>query len=82
MKVNDDNTLYIHWRHHPSNIKNQIIRQIYNQTLKGVDGFDDMRLATSRPKNLWDVLCKSDLPMIQNNNVSDILTLLPEPTTI
>jgi hypothetical protein len=81
-KINDENTLYIPWRHHPSNIKNQIIRQIYNQTLKGVDGFDDMRLAISRPKNLRDVLCKSDLPLIQNNNVSDILALLPEPNTI
>jgi hypothetical protein len=38
--------------------------------------------AANRPKNLRDVLCKSDLPMIQNNNVSDILALLPEPNTI
>jgi hypothetical protein len=80
-KVNDDNTLYIHWRHHPSNINNQTIWQIYNQTLRGIVGFKDMRLAISRPKNLRDILCKSDLPTIPNNNVSDILTQLLEPPT-
>jgi hypothetical protein len=72
--TDDDDTLYIHWRHHPSNIHNHTIRQIYNKTLKGFDGFKDMRLAISRPKNLRDILCNTDLPTIPNHEVSHILS--------
>jgi hypothetical protein len=31
-----------------------------------------MRLAVSRPKNLRDLLCKSDLPTIPGQDASDI----------
>jgi len=81
-KPMDDETLYIHWRHHPSNIPKRKIRQIYDQTLKGNDGFHNMILAVSRPKNLCDILCRTDLHGTPGKNVSDILdkTLREHPT--
>jgi len=76
----EDDTLYIHWRYHPSDIGKRKIREIYNNTLKDNDGFKKMRLAISRPKNLRDLLCKTDLTMIPGNNVSDILSCLQTST--
>jgi hypothetical protein len=49
--TNPDETLFIHWCFHPADINKNIIRQNYNSTLKGFDGFQQMRLALSRPKN-------------------------------
>jgi hypothetical protein len=72
-KPTDDETLYIHWRLHPSNIPKRKVRQIYDQTLKGNDGFHNMTLAISRPKNLRDILCRTDLHDTPGKNVSDIL---------
>ena len=69
---NADNTLYIHWKYHPGDIGNRHIREIYNNTLRNNDGFQHMRLAVSRPKNLRDLLCKSDLPTIPGQDASDI----------
>jgi len=81
-KTTDDETLYIHWRHHPSNIPKRKIRQIYDQTLRGNDGYHNMTLAVSRPKNLRDMLCRTDLHDTPGKNVSDILdkTLREHPT--
>jgi hypothetical protein len=59
---NQDDMLYIHWRFHPSDLGKSVIRQICNKTLEGFDGFQQMRLAISRPINLRDILCKTDLP--------------------
>jgi len=79
---NNDDTLYIHWRHHPFNIRKHQIREIYNKTLQGSDNFQDMRLAISRPKNLRDSLCKTELQNVTNNNVSDIFQQLTDNNTI
>jgi hypothetical protein len=68
-----DDTLYIHWQFHPSSINKHTIRKIYNNTLKDHDGFQSMRIAMSRTKNLRDILCKTNLPDITHKNVSDIL---------
>jgi hypothetical protein len=70
---NDENILYIHWRHHPHNINKSTIREIYNNTLKGNDSFNQMRLAVSRPKNLRDILCQTRLPDIEHKQVLDII---------
>ncbi len=72
-KSRHDDTMYIHWPFHPTDISKNKIRRIYNQTLQGHDGFKNLKMAISRPKNLRDILCKTDLPIIQNKNVSDIL---------
>ena len=77
---NTDNTLFIHWRHHPNDISKKTIRTIYNNTLQGKDTFNHMCIATSRPKNLRDMLCHTNLPTISNNNVSDILSKINRET--
>jgi hypothetical protein len=71
--TDSEDTLFIHWRYHPSDINKNTIRKIYDNTLKGFDGFKQMRLAISRPKNLRDILCKTELPNIPNRSVSNIL---------
>jgi len=76
-----DDTMYIHWPFHPTDISKNTIRKLYNQTLQGHDGFKDLKMAISRPKNLRDILCKTDLPNIKNKNVSDVLNHLQSQDT-
>lgn len=71
---NNNNTLYIHWKHHPNDIKKKTLRALYNNTLQGKDSFEHMRIAVSRPHNLRDLLCHTRLPTLSDNNVSTILT--------
>jgi hypothetical protein len=78
--TNTKNTLCIHWKYHPAGIKKETIRKIYNETLKKHNNFDKMVIAMSRPKNLRDLLCHTQLPDIKNNNVSDILSKI-KPST-
>jgi hypothetical protein len=61
VQKNNQNTLYIHWQHHPSGLKRKNIREIYNKTLKGKDNFQKLTVALSRPKNLRDILTKTTL---------------------
>ncbi len=68
-----DETLYIHWQFHPKDINKSKICQTYNTTLKNYDNFQHMRVTMARPKNLRDVLCHTNIPMVLNNNISDIL---------
>jgi len=68
-----EDTLYIHWRFHPTDIKKNTIRKIYNETLQGHDNFSQMRIAMSRPKNLRDLLCHTNLSKIPGRNTSDLL---------
>jgi len=49
-KTDYDNTLYIHWCHHPYDIPKQTLRNIYNHALKDIDSFAHVRIVTSRPK--------------------------------
>jgi hypothetical protein len=77
----NDDTLYIHWEHHPTDISKNTIRKVYNNTLRNIDNFTNMRIAMSRPKNLRDILCKTELRSIEGNNVSNFLTqILCQPT--
>jgi hypothetical protein len=68
-----DETLYIHWKLHPKDVDTAKIRQLYNKTLQGHDNFTQMQIAMSRPKNLCNILCCTEIPSIPNNNASDIL---------
>ncbi|MFN9980105.1 MAG: hypothetical protein ACK53Y_09340, partial [bacterium] len=72
-KNSNNNTLFIHWKHNPNNIDRSIIRTIYNNSLRGIDNFQQMRIAVSRPPNLRDLLCHTQLPEIYNNNVSNFI---------
>jgi hypothetical protein len=71
---NRNNTLYIHWKYHPSDITKQRIRHIYNKTLKNHENFEKMIIAVKRPKNLRDILCHTQLQPLTDNNVSNIVT--------
>jgi hypothetical protein len=53
--------LCIHWEHHPIDISKNTIRRVYENTLKGIDNFKNMRIAISRPRNLRDILCKTNM---------------------
>ena len=69
----DDNTLFIHWKHNPNNINRSEIHAIYNETLNGIDNFTNIKIAVSKPRNLRDILCHTQIPSLQDCNVSDIL---------
>jgi hypothetical protein len=81
-KYNDTNenlkrdVLYFHWQHNPSGIKNCTIQKIYNATLHGYDNFDKMVIATSRPKNLRDLLCRTRLTTTDDDNITNIIQSL------
>jgi hypothetical protein len=77
-----NDTLYIHWKFHQLDITQQMIRQIYDKTQKNFDTFNKMTIALSRPKNLRDILCCTQLQPIPDNNVSDILKQLEENPTV
>jgi hypothetical protein len=75
-ETDSDETLFIHWEHHPSSLTNQEIWNIYNDTIHKVDSFDYMRIALSLPRNLRDLLCHTKLPIIEDRNASDFLKKL------
>jgi hypothetical protein len=64
-KINTDmkqttHTLYVHWQYHPCDITKIAIRNAYDKTLMGIDGFHNMTVCFSRPQNLEDQLTGSD----------------------
>jgi hypothetical protein len=67
-------TLYIPWQYHLTDTKKNTIREAYNTTLKDHDNFSQMRIAMSRPKNLKDILCRTNLSNLPGKNASDILS--------
>jgi hypothetical protein len=70
----DTKNLFIHWEYHPSNIDQKMIGQIYEETLKGHEGFDATTVYYSRPKNLRDALCSTVLNQPKGKKMSGILT--------
>ena len=72
-KIPTEDTLYIHWQYHPLDIKKLVIHELYNSTLKGHDNFQKMLIAMSRPPNLRDILCRTNIPNLPGRNTSDIL---------
>jgi hypothetical protein len=72
-----DNTLFFHQEFHPMGIRNRTLQNIYKTALSNHDGFEKMIVATSRPKYLRDLLCKTKPPTdTKNYNVSNLLTNL------
>ena len=64
--------VFIHTTYHPRGIQRQDLRKIYNETLGQVLD-NDVIVATSRPRNLRDILVQSKLPPVENCNPSDFL---------
>jgi hypothetical protein len=50
------------------------IRHLYNKHLSGHDGFDEMIVAFSRPKNLRELLTNTVLNERPGGRMSDIIT--------
>jgi arsenate reductase-like glutaredoxin family protein len=71
-----DNTLFVHWTHHPKGIQRNNIRQIYNLTLQPHDIHDNMIVAMSRPKNLRDSLTRAKLSLPNDTTVQSFITKL------
>ena len=71
-----DDTLYIHWCHHPHGLSRHHIRNIYNNLLKGNDGFKQIRVALLWYNNLRETFCQSQLDCDQTDTVSEILKSL------
>jgi hypothetical protein len=69
-----EDTLYIPWQYHPTDIKKNTIREAYYTALKDYDNFSQMRIAMSRPNNLKDILCRTNLSDLPGRNASDILS--------
>jgi len=72
-RVPSKDTLYIHWQYHPLDVNKNSIHEIYNNTLKGHDIFQKILITMSRPPNLRDTLCSTNIPNLPGRNTSDIL---------
>jgi hypothetical protein len=67
------NTLYIHWTHHPKGISRSEIRQSYKQSLEPHSIHDRMIVAISRPKNLRDILTRTVLTLPDNKSIQSYI---------
>lgn len=78
VKTTSDNkdTLYLHREWHPRDIARSKLRQFYESTLRGHDGFNQLRIAYSRPRNLRDSLMKTQLSEPPGSNISDMIEKL------
>ncbi len=72
-KLENADTLYIHWKHHPNGLQRQTLRQLYNDTLCPVNPFHNMTVAISRPKNLRDILTKAALHLPEDLSLQWII---------
>jgi hypothetical protein len=66
-------TLFIHWQYHQYDINRTVLRRLYDETLKGFDGFDAMTVCYSRPKNLRDILTNTVLEQPPDEKMSEIV---------
>jgi hypothetical protein len=69
-----NNTLFIHWTHHPRGIQRNHIHQAYTQTLQAQDIHDNMIIAMSRPKNLRDVLTRAKLSLPDGMSIESFIS--------
>jgi hypothetical protein len=67
------NTLFIHWTHHPKGLQCSDICQFYNQTLKPHNTHDRMTIAVSRPKNWRDLLTRTVLTLPEGTHIRDFI---------
>ena len=62
--------IILHTKYHPRGIQQQQLQKLYNDTL-GVAIKNPVIIATSRPRNLKDILTRSKLPPVDKRNPSD-----------
>jgi hypothetical protein len=68
------NPLIFHLLYHPRGITRQQIRQVYNDTVGPLMPTRRLLVAVSRPKNIRDRVCRTQLSDIPNDNPSDYIT--------
>jgi hypothetical protein len=73
LETNNDNSLYIHWTYHPKDLQRQDIRKLYESILEPYTPHNRMVVAISRPKNLRDVLTKTELKLPEKMNLYDLI---------
>ena len=65
-------SLYLHWRYHPAGLQRDTLRAIFDATLKDCNPFKKgMTIAMSRPKNLRDLLTRTELNEPSGKRASD-----------
>jgi hypothetical protein len=75
-KNNDsDNTLFLHWIHHPKDLQRQDIQHMYESILQPHTPHKRMVVAISRPRNLRDVLTKAVLKLPDGLNLQELIQL-------
>jgi hypothetical protein len=77
----DNDTLFIHWVHHPKGLKGNDIRRFYKSTLEPHLSYNKMIIAISRPKNLKDVLTRAALTLPNDLTVQQILNNQTQTST-
>jgi len=60
-KLDNEDTLFLSWEYHPRDISKSEIHRIYQNTLQDNVNFTKMKIAMSRPNNLRDLLCQTQL---------------------
>jgi len=71
--TNTQNTLYIHWQHHPKGLQRADIRMIYKTPLQPHLSYKKMQIAISRSRNLRDILTKTAILNAENMNIPGII---------
>ncbi len=74
-------TLFIHWQHHPGGLQRSDIRKIYEATLQPHLPYKKMQIAISRPKNLRDILTKTAILDTNNINIPEIIQDIDNTST-
>ena len=67
-------TLIYHTEYHPRGIPPQIIKEVFNKTLRKTKLFDKLLICNRRPKNIRDLIMPSDIPNVPGDNPSDYFT--------
>jgi hypothetical protein len=65
--------IIFHLPFHPRGIQRQTIREVYNKTVGRHIKDRQLIVAVSRPRNLYDRLCKTKLKDVDGKNPSDFL---------
>jgi len=78
--ANNSYTLFIHWKFNPFDIQRSDLRRYYNSTLEQLLDYNKVTVATSRPKNLRDLISKTPLELPAHLDIRDMIQKYNETT--
>jgi hypothetical protein len=67
------NPLIFHLKHHPRGVTRQQVRTAYSEFMEPIISDRNLIIAVSRPKNIKDRVCHTQLPDIPGENPSDFI---------